>query len=139
MFGGELTRSTFADLQASEDPAEQDKIMHSMLITPTGLVLMAADAPSSVELAPGSSHSVSLSGARPLGPTISRRRSHRAARAGTLGRQLRHVCRQVRRQLDGEHHQPLSDRSQEPSVTPTVACATALATVCAACYGALTV
>jgi len=40
VFGGELTRNTFADFQASEDPAEQDKIMHSMLVTKNGLVFM---------------------------------------------------------------------------------------------------
>jgi len=33
VFGGELTLSTFADFQASEDPAEQSKIMHGMLVT----------------------------------------------------------------------------------------------------------
>ena len=31
VFGGELTSNTFAEFQASDDPAEQDKIMHSML------------------------------------------------------------------------------------------------------------
>jgi PhnB protein len=62
VFGGEVTRSTFADLHGSADPAEQDKVMHSMLTTATGLVLMAADTPNSMELAPDSNHSVSLSG-----------------------------------------------------------------------------
>lgn len=62
VFGGELTRSTFAEFHASEDPAEQDKIMHSMLRTDGGLVLMAADTPNSMEYSPGSNHSVSLSG-----------------------------------------------------------------------------
>ena len=36
VFGGELTLSTFAEIHASEDPAEQDKIMHGMLTHPTG-------------------------------------------------------------------------------------------------------
>ena len=31
VFGGELTISTFAEFQASEDPAEQDKVMHAEL------------------------------------------------------------------------------------------------------------
>lgn len=62
VFGGELTRSTFAELHASEDPAEQDKIMHSMLSTDTGLVLMAADTPNRMELTSGTNYSVSLSG-----------------------------------------------------------------------------
>ncbi|HET9827884.1 MAG TPA: VOC family protein [Nocardioidaceae bacterium] len=62
VFGGELTRSTFAELHASEDPAEKDKIMHSMLETDSGLVLMAADTPNSMDYTPGGSISVSLSG-----------------------------------------------------------------------------
>jgi PhnB protein len=62
VFGGELTTGTFAEYQASEDPAEADKIMHSMLETDTGLVLMAADTPNSMDYTPGTNHSVSLSG-----------------------------------------------------------------------------
>ena len=62
VFGGELTRSTFAEFQASEDPAEQDKIMHSMLATEGGLTLMAADTPNSMDYTPGNNHSLSLSG-----------------------------------------------------------------------------
>lgn len=62
VFGGELTTSTFGEFQASEDPAEQDKVMHAMLETEHGLVLMGADTPDSMELSPTSSISVSLSG-----------------------------------------------------------------------------
>lgn len=62
VFGGELTHSTFAEMQASEDPAEQDKIMHSMLVTEQGLTLMASDIPNSMEYTPGGSFAVSLSG-----------------------------------------------------------------------------
>lgn len=62
VFGGELTRSTFAEYHASEDPAEQDKIMHSQLKTDGGLVLMVADTPNSMEYTPGNNYSVSLSG-----------------------------------------------------------------------------
>jgi len=62
VFGGELTRSTFGEMHASEDPAEQDKIMHSMLVTDNGLTLMGADTPSSMELTPGNAFAVSLSG-----------------------------------------------------------------------------
>ncbi len=43
VFGGTLTSNTFAEYQVSEDPAEQDKIMHSMLEAPGGLTLMAAE------------------------------------------------------------------------------------------------
>jgi PhnB protein len=62
LFGGQLERSTFADLHASDDPAEQDKIMHSQLSTDAGLTLMASDTPNSMEFTPGTNHSVSLSG-----------------------------------------------------------------------------
>ena len=62
VFGGELTMTTFAELRASEDPAEQDKIMHSQLVTEQGLTLMAADTPNSMDYSPGTNFSVSLSG-----------------------------------------------------------------------------
>jgi PhnB protein len=62
VFGGELTLSTFAEMHASEDPAEQDKIMHGMLTSPNGLVLMGADTPNSMDYTPGDNFSVSLSG-----------------------------------------------------------------------------
>ena len=62
VFGGELTSSTFGEFQASDDPAEQNKIMHSMLITDNGLVLMASDTPNRMDYTPGTSFSISLSG-----------------------------------------------------------------------------
>jgi PhnB protein len=62
VFGGELTTSTFAEFHASEDPAEQDKIMHSMLSTQDGLTLMASDTPNSMDYTPGTNFSVSLRG-----------------------------------------------------------------------------
>jgi PhnB protein len=62
VFGGEITRSTFGEFQASEDPAEVDKIMHSQLTTPSGFTLMAADTPNSMDYTPGNNISVSLSG-----------------------------------------------------------------------------
>jgi PhnB protein len=62
VFGGELNMSTFGEFQASEDAAEQDKIMHAMLTTDSGFTLMAADTPSSMPYNPGDNYSVSLSG-----------------------------------------------------------------------------
>ncbi|MFE4195076.1 VOC family protein [Paenarthrobacter sp. NPDC056912] len=62
VFGGELTISTFGDYQASQDPAEADKVMHSQLNTPGGLTLMAADTPAGMDFNPGDNISVSLSG-----------------------------------------------------------------------------
>jgi PhnB protein len=54
--------STFAEYHASEDPAGQEKIMHGMLTSPSGLVLMGADTPNSMDYTPGDNFSVSLSG-----------------------------------------------------------------------------
>ena len=62
VFGGELTLSTFADFQASEDPAEQNKVMHGMLTADDGLTLMGADTPNSMEYDEGGGYSISLSG-----------------------------------------------------------------------------
>lgn len=62
VFGGELTISTFAEFQVSDDPAERDKVMHSMLSTDGGLVLMASDTPDRMDYTPGSTISISLSG-----------------------------------------------------------------------------
>jgi PhnB protein len=62
VFGGELTHSTFADFHASDDPAEQNKIMHSMLVTENGLTLMASDTPSGMDYTPGNNYSISISG-----------------------------------------------------------------------------
>ncbi len=60
VFGGTLELSTFGDFQATEDPAEKDKIMHGMLTGENDIVLMGADVPSHMEFSPNSS--VSLSG-----------------------------------------------------------------------------
>ena len=62
VLGGDLTVSTFADFHASDDPAEQDKVMHSHLETPDGLMLMGADTPAAMEYRPQAGVSVSLSG-----------------------------------------------------------------------------
>ena len=62
VFGGVLTLSTFGEFQASDDPTEQDKIMHAMLSTDDGLVLMGSDTPNRMEYRPGTNYSVSLSG-----------------------------------------------------------------------------
>lgn len=62
VFGGELVTSTFADLHASQDPAEDHLVMHSQLESPTGLTLMASDTPARMEFNPGNTFSISLSG-----------------------------------------------------------------------------
>ena len=62
VFGGELQMNTFKEFNASEDPSEDDKIMHSQLEAENGIVFMAADTPSSMEHRPGTNMSMSLSG-----------------------------------------------------------------------------
>ena len=62
VFGGKLQLSTFKDYHASQDPSEDDKIMHSMLEAENGITFMAADTPNSMEYRPGTNMSMSLSG-----------------------------------------------------------------------------
>lgn len=61
IFGGKLTLNTFGEFQASEDPAENDKIMHSMLES-DGISFMASDTPNGMEHSVGKNFSMSLSG-----------------------------------------------------------------------------
>jgi PhnB protein len=62
VLGGELTVSTFGEFHASEDPTEQDKVMHAQLETERGFTLMASDTPPEMERNPGDNISISLSG-----------------------------------------------------------------------------
>src|SRR6266516_1637318 len=62
VFGGTLTISTFAELQASSDPSEDQLVMHADLETPGGIRFMAADVPTHMEFHPGTNFSMSLSG-----------------------------------------------------------------------------
>lgn len=62
VFGGKLTLNTFKEFHASQDPSEDDKIMHSMLEAENGIAFMAADTPNSMEYSPGTNISMSLSG-----------------------------------------------------------------------------
>lgn len=62
VFGGKLEQSTFEQFAVSDDPREKAKIMHSVLKTDTGMVLMAADTPNAMPWSPGTSISLSLSG-----------------------------------------------------------------------------
>ncbi|MFI7483748.1 VOC family protein [Kocuria sp. M1R5S2] len=62
VFGGDLTVTRFSEFGASEDPAEADKVMHAMLTTDAGMVLMASDTPDSMGLTPGDNISISISG-----------------------------------------------------------------------------
>jgi PhnB protein len=62
VFGGELTTSTYAEGGLAGDPAEGDKIMHSMLDAGAGLVIMGSDVPAGMPKDEGSRITVSLSG-----------------------------------------------------------------------------
>ncbi len=61
-FGGKLDIQTFKDFQASQDPGEDNKIMHAMLTTDNGIVFMASDTPNGMEYRQGTNMSMSLSG-----------------------------------------------------------------------------
>ncbi|MBI9114433.1 VOC family protein [Sanguibacter suaedae] len=45
VFGGELAVGTYAEGHPGHDPRDADKVMHAMLTTTSGFVLMAADTP----------------------------------------------------------------------------------------------
>jgi PhnB protein len=62
VFGGKLEIHTFKEYGASTDPSEDDKVMHSMIQTDSGLTFMAADTPSGMTYQVGSNVSMSLSG-----------------------------------------------------------------------------
>ena len=62
VFGGKLIMNTFKEFHASQDPSEDNKIMHAELEAPNGMTLMAADTPNVMEYRPGTNGSISLSG-----------------------------------------------------------------------------
>ncbi|HYU77266.1 MAG TPA: VOC family protein [Ktedonobacteraceae bacterium] len=62
VFGGKLTMSTFKEYHASQDPSEDEKIMHSMLEADNGITFMASDTPDRMEYSAGTNYSMSLSG-----------------------------------------------------------------------------
>ncbi|MEW2384612.1 VOC family protein [Micromonospora sp. NPDC047707] len=61
VFGGDLTVTTFGEF-GENDPAIADKVMHALLRSPVGLVLMASDLAPGMEHRPGTNISISLSG-----------------------------------------------------------------------------
>lgn len=62
VFGGKLEMNTFKDFHSSEDPSDDDKIMHSMLEAENGIHFMAADTPIGMEYRAGTNISMTLSG-----------------------------------------------------------------------------
>ena len=62
VFDGKLTVNTFKDFHASQDPSEDDKVMHSVLEADNGIAFMASDTPDRMEYKAGTNYSMSLSG-----------------------------------------------------------------------------
>ena len=63
VFGGKLTMNTFKEFQSSQDPSDDNKIMHAQLDTDNGITLMASDTPNRMGTPPEESNiDISLSG-----------------------------------------------------------------------------
>ena len=62
IFGGDLRLSTYKDFHASQDPGEDDKIMHAELDTGKGILLMAADTPDRMDYQPPAGFTLALVG-----------------------------------------------------------------------------
>jgi len=62
VFGGKLNISTFKDFHASQDPDEDNLIMHSVLEADNGITFMASDTPNRMEYRPGTNMSMSITG-----------------------------------------------------------------------------
>ncbi len=62
IFGGKLTMNTYKDFGMTQDPSEENKIMHSQLEADNGIVFMAADSPNSIPYSQGTDMHMSLSG-----------------------------------------------------------------------------
>ena len=60
VFGGKLDMQTFKEYNVSQDPAEDNKIMHGMLEADNGISFMGADTPNGEDV--GTNGSVALSG-----------------------------------------------------------------------------
>ncbi len=50
VFGGKLVISTFKEYHASQDPSEDNKVMHAVLEADNGITFMASDTPNSMSL-----------------------------------------------------------------------------------------
>lgn len=62
VFGGELSISTFKEFGASQDPSEDDLVMHSQVEAPNGITIMAADSPMRMEYVAGNNITLTLGG-----------------------------------------------------------------------------
>jgi PhnB protein len=62
VFGGELTMTTYAEGGMPEAGDGSNNIMHAMLVSENGFVLMGSDTPDGMSRGSGSNISISLSG-----------------------------------------------------------------------------
>jgi len=62
VFGGKLTLNTFKEFQASQDPSEDDLVMHAALEADNGITFMASDTSGHREYRPGTNFAMSLTG-----------------------------------------------------------------------------
>ncbi|MEL5991720.1 VOC family protein [Microbacterium phosphatis] len=62
VFGGELEFETFGESALTHEPGDAELILHAVLETPDGMVLMASDTPSGVPYEGPGGHAISISG-----------------------------------------------------------------------------
>lgn len=62
IFGGTLTMTTFKEGHASQDPSQDNLIMHAQLEGENGILFMASDTPKGMQFQHGTDMSMSLSG-----------------------------------------------------------------------------
>lgn len=62
VFGGELTINYFKEYKVSNDPSEDDKVMHAELAGDNGIQFMAADTPNGQTYNPGTNIAMALFG-----------------------------------------------------------------------------
>ncbi|MCU7820497.1 VOC family protein [Kitasatospora sp. DSM 101779] len=62
VFGGDLDLNTYGQFNPDMTGETAERIMHGMLVTPSGYTLMGADNPPGTEHRPGNNITVSLSG-----------------------------------------------------------------------------
>jgi PhnB protein len=62
VFGGKLDMTTFKEGHSSNNPTEDNRIMHAALEAENGMLFMASDTPMGMEYESGQSISMSLSG-----------------------------------------------------------------------------
>jgi PhnB protein len=65
VFGGKLDMSTYKEYHASQNPSDDNKIMHAQLENEDGLTFMGADAMDEAEYREGNNYAMSLSGYDP--------------------------------------------------------------------------